>query len=348
MATDPGGLSVTNTFVIDVQPPNSPPSAVDDSYTTFENVGLTAVPSTGVLHNDTDPNLDPFTAAVVTGPAHGALTFHADGTFVYIPNHNYVGTDFFTYQDTDSAGAVSNIATATINVVNVGKISVVPTAPATTNSVTETFTQGALIPAGAVTLGWDTSADGVTWTPTGIASATFLPALTGPTGIFLRGTAGFQNAGSTVTVTSDPVYYIRDNDLGDAMSGTSGNNIIFGNGGDDVIAAGIGSLLAYGGLGNDTFVATVGDGIATYDGQAGVNTYDLSQTSAAATVNLAAGTASSAQTGSDTLVSIQNVVSSLGNDTITGDGNNKPSSPRSATATTATRAVQAPTRMICR
>ena len=38
------------------------------------------------------------------------------------------------------------------------------------------------------------------------------------------------------------------------MSGTSGNNIIFGNGGDDLIAAGIGSLLAYGGVGNDTFV----------------------------------------------------------------------------------------------
>ena len=36
------------------------------------------------------------------------------------------------------------------------------------------------------------------------------------------------------------------------MSGTSGNNIIFANGGDDVIAAGIGSLLAYGGDGNDT------------------------------------------------------------------------------------------------
>ena len=56
------------------------------------------------------------------------------------------------------------------------------------------------------------------------------------------------------------------------MSGTSGNNIIFGNGGDDVIAAGIGSLLAYGGDGNDRFVATVGDGKATFDGQAGINT----------------------------------------------------------------------------
>ena len=114
-ATDNGGLSVTNTFFIDVMPPNSPPLAVDDTYTTLENVGLTTLLSTGVLHNDSDPNADPFTAAWWTGPTNGTLTFHADGTFVYIPNKNFVGTDSFTYQDTDSAGAVSNIATATIN-----------------------------------------------------------------------------------------------------------------------------------------------------------------------------------------------------------------------------------------
>jgi Ca2+-binding RTX toxin-like protein len=82
----------------------------------------------------------------------------------------------------------------------------------------------------------------VLWSPTGFATATFLPAVTGPTGIFLRGTASYLNSGSTISVTSDPVYYISDNDLGDAMSGTSGNNIIFGNGGDDLIAAGIGAL----------------------------------------------------------------------------------------------------------
>ena len=190
-ATDAGGLSVTDTFVINVVPPNSPPNAIDDSYTTPENVGLTTLLSTGVLHNDIDPNADPFTAALVTGPTNGTLTFNANGTFVYIPNHNFVGTDSFTYQDTDSAGAVSNVATATINVVNVGKITVAPTAPAATNSLTETFIVGALTPAGGVTLGWDTSTDGVLWTPTGVATATFLPAVTGPTGIFLRGTANY-------------------------------------------------------------------------------------------------------------------------------------------------------------
>ena len=56
-------------------PPNSPPVAVDDSYTAFKGVTFTALPSESVLSNDTDPNGDPFTAKVVTGPAHGTLAF---------------------------------------------------------------------------------------------------------------------------------------------------------------------------------------------------------------------------------------------------------------------------------
>jgi hypothetical protein len=117
LATDPiTHLSTVSVFTINVLPPNAPPIAVNDSYATPENVGLTAVISTGVLHNDVDPGLNPMTAAVVTGPAHGTLTFNPNGTFVYIPTAGFFGTDSFTYQDTDSAQLVSNIATATITV----------------------------------------------------------------------------------------------------------------------------------------------------------------------------------------------------------------------------------------
>ena len=57
---------------------------------------------------------------------------------------------------------------------------------------------------------------------------------------------------------------------------------------------------------------------------AAIDTYDLSQTTAAATVSLAAGTATSLQIGTDTLASIENVTGGSGNDNITGDasGNN--------------------------
>ena len=72
--------------------------------------------------------------------------------------------------------------------------------------------------------------------------------------------------------------------------------------------------------GDDRFVVTIGDGNDDYIGGAGVDTYDLSTTTAAATVNLANGTATSAQTGNDNLSSIENVIGSQGNNTITGNG----------------------------
>ena len=75
-----------------------------------------------------------------------------------------------------------------------------------------------------------------------------------------------------------------------------------------------------GSTGNDRFVANVGDGNNSYDGGLGTDTYDLSATAAAATVNLVTGVSASADTGTDTLAGIENVVGGSGNDTLTGDG----------------------------
>jgi hypothetical protein len=41
------------------------------------------------------------TAALVTGPANGALTLNADGSFSYTPNENWSGSDSFVYQASD-------------------------------------------------------------------------------------------------------------------------------------------------------------------------------------------------------------------------------------------------------
>ena len=117
-ATDTGPgvpLSVTNTFFINVVPLNSPPVAVNDSYTAFKNTTLTVLPN-GVMANDFDPNGDTFTAQLVTGPAHGTLNFKADGSFTYLANPLFVGADSFTYHDTDIASGISNNATVSINV----------------------------------------------------------------------------------------------------------------------------------------------------------------------------------------------------------------------------------------
>jgi VCBS repeat-containing protein len=99
-----------------VTPSNQPPVARNDAY----NMGLLdlilTVPAPGVLANDTDPDGDALTAAVVTGPSHGTLVFNASGSLVYTPSPSLSSfTDTFTYRANDGA-ANSNIATVTIRV----------------------------------------------------------------------------------------------------------------------------------------------------------------------------------------------------------------------------------------
>src|SRR5262249_62086861 len=70
----------------------------------------------GVLANDTDVESDLLlSATLVSGPAHGTLTWVGDGTFTYTPTANFHGTDTFTYR-TGDAQAQSNVATVTITV----------------------------------------------------------------------------------------------------------------------------------------------------------------------------------------------------------------------------------------
>lgn len=62
-----------------------------------------ATQSVGVLANDSDAQQDPLTAAVVDNVDHGALDFHPDGTFTYLPSAGFVGEDTFTYRASDGA-----------------------------------------------------------------------------------------------------------------------------------------------------------------------------------------------------------------------------------------------------
>jgi VCBS repeat-containing protein len=102
------------TVTIAVNPINDAGVAVNDEYDLAED-GVLTVDATGVLANDLDAEGDPLTAALVSGPLHGELTFNADGSFVYTPEADYFGTDGFSYQVNDGTG-VSAVATVTINV----------------------------------------------------------------------------------------------------------------------------------------------------------------------------------------------------------------------------------------
>lgn len=102
--------------------------------------------------------------------------------------------------------------------------------------------------------------------------------------------------------------------------GTAGPDLLRGlPGASDVMRGLAGADTLYGGEGADTIVATPGDGNDFYHGGAGANDlYDLSGTSADAVVALVGGLASSAETGADTLRSIEHAHGGSGNDLITG------------------------------
>ncbi len=93
---------------------DSPISAGNDTYSTAEETALN-VTAPGVLSNDSDPDGDPLTAVLVSGPANGSLTLNPDGSFSYTPNPDFNGDDAFTYAATNGT-ATSNTATVTINV----------------------------------------------------------------------------------------------------------------------------------------------------------------------------------------------------------------------------------------
>ena len=95
---------------------NVTPTAVNDEFTTTQDVTLNITSAAGVLANDFDPNLDDtLTVSLVTDVAQGTLLLDADGSFDYTPNGGFTGIDQFTYELSD--GELTDTATVTINVV---------------------------------------------------------------------------------------------------------------------------------------------------------------------------------------------------------------------------------------
>jgi len=111
---DDGELSANDDMQVIVRSQNLAPIAVNDSYDAVAGESLT-VDAPGVLSNDSDPNDDTITARLLSNVAHGDLTLQADGSFLYLANDNYSGTDSFTYEAYDGSLA-STPATVTINV----------------------------------------------------------------------------------------------------------------------------------------------------------------------------------------------------------------------------------------
>ncbi len=122
-ARDSHGVdSVTNgTVTVTVMGTNEPPIAANDSGTTIRNIAVTV----NLANNDSDVDpmganggLDLGSIQIVTGPVNGAVQVNVDGTVLYTPRADFAGSDTFTYQIRDNEGALSNVATVSMRILN--------------------------------------------------------------------------------------------------------------------------------------------------------------------------------------------------------------------------------------
>lgn len=89
---------------------NEAPVAVEDSFATVQDTSV----SDSVVANDSDPDGDPLTVSLppLAEPANGALSLDPSGTFTFVPNAGFTGTDSFRYKvcDPEDACAEANVS----------------------------------------------------------------------------------------------------------------------------------------------------------------------------------------------------------------------------------------------
>ncbi len=86
-----------NVTVSVVRAGNTSPTAVADNYQTDEDLPLVVNAPDGILANDSDQELDSLVPRVTLQPASGALNVETNGAFVYVPDPDFFGDDFFVY-----------------------------------------------------------------------------------------------------------------------------------------------------------------------------------------------------------------------------------------------------------
>ena len=102
LAKDPGGLVAEATVNLTINPVDDAPQAVDDEFSGVDNRSIQG----DLLENDFDVEEDPFDIVLQPSadPENGHVTLSADGTFNYLANDGFSGTDQFKYQVTDGEG----------------------------------------------------------------------------------------------------------------------------------------------------------------------------------------------------------------------------------------------------
>ncbi len=160
-ATD-GRNATPATVTITVDPIlDDPIELASASYSIDTSLGavLVADVPTGLLGSYSDPDGQPLTAIIDTEPTHGMLTLEEDGSFSYVPERGFSGTDSFTWHANDGEGD-SNVATVEIAVSQSRNIAIDELTTNGTNlTVSYAITGGTSI---GFAIGLYASADGIT------------------------------------------------------------------------------------------------------------------------------------------------------------------------------------------
>ncbi len=97
---------------------NTAPIARSESYSVDEDHSLT-VNGSGVLSNDTDDDGDALTASITQQSANGTVTLNSNGSFVFVPDHNFFGATSFSYRAFDGIAYSGPVTVSlTVNGVN--------------------------------------------------------------------------------------------------------------------------------------------------------------------------------------------------------------------------------------
>ncbi len=143
---DPDGATATATVSVNVSSVNASPVAVNDTAQAAQGVPE----NIDVLANDSDPDNDPLTVAIVTGPAGGTATVLPSNSIRYTALTTFAGADSIVYSVDDGSGG-TDTATVAITVASVN------TAPEASD---DTATTDAGAPVTINVLLNDTDADG--------------------------------------------------------------------------------------------------------------------------------------------------------------------------------------------
>ena len=113
------GMAESNTATVNInimpEDEKHAPVAINDKFFKVNSGSELPIPSPGVLANDTDMDGDLLTAEIVRQPVYGSVSLNPNGSFIYIPPKDFVGTDAFTYR-ADDGNLKSNIALVEIEV----------------------------------------------------------------------------------------------------------------------------------------------------------------------------------------------------------------------------------------